>query len=216
MVPPLKVHSAPGPKPPLTAILWAHGGCFTDGNETWDDKLLTYLAQTVGADVYGCGFRQGPHHPWPAGLDDLALAYTTLQKKYVRVYVGGTSSGGFFAYALACRVRAPKCALLCPVLEPAGRASMGSKAKAEMQLAYFGSVENMKAITEKHLENPPSPAMNVLAIRGLSDSDAPAHVSCPPWLTNYTEIAVEGGTHRLCVEPSVAVKSELVSYFQHE
>jgi acetyl esterase/lipase len=197
-----------------TALVWAHGGCFTDGTERWDKELLENLSATADVDAVACNYRQGPDHPWPQGLDDLAALYKTLQQTYARVYVGGTSSGGFFAYALACRIRAPRCLLLCPVLVPAARHTTVKEYKRVNQLKYFGdSLQLMEAITDKHLRAAPA-APDVLVLRGACDPDAGEDVAYPRWIVNAREHVVEGATHRLCVEQPTEALREMTRYLE--
>lgn len=208
------LHSAPGRT--STALLWAHGGCFCDGDERWDGKLLATLALRAGVDVVAIDFRCGPEHPWPAGVLDLVHEYNRLQKSYARVYLGGTSSGGWFAFAAARRVRAPKCALLCPVLEPVLRHLTVDDTKRRKQLAYFESTDNMEIFT-KHELRPSPPPPSTLIVRGEQDDDAPAPVAMPRWLTrNVREHVVAGGTHAMCKEPPAEALAELVRFITTE
>jgi len=121
-------------------VLWLHGGCFTRGDETWSRRMATHLCG-LGAIVYTADYPQGPTNPWPRGRDELVALYESLRTQHapLPVHIGGESSGTYFALAVARAVQAPRCVCLCPVLDPAARASSLPSAKRKMQERYFAA-----------------------------------------------------------------------------
>jgi acetyl esterase/lipase len=203
------------PRPTKIALLWAHGGTFTDGDERYDAELLQRVSTKANVVAVAVNFRQGPLSPWPLGLYDLECEYHRLKHEFDNVYVGGTSSGGFFAYALASRVRAPKCALLCPVLEPIIRqiSYPGSNSRRRKQLSYYGTTEQMETITSEYLRTAPA-VDSVLVIRGGRDTSAPERVALPSWLRNVREHVIPSATHQLCSHPTDEVVVEVVGFLR--
>jgi acetyl esterase len=105
-------------------LLYAHGGGWVMGDLETHDGLCRHLAAETGWSVLAVDYRRAPEHPYPAALDDLHTALTWLRSHDAGpVALGGDSSGGQLAVALARRVHdagVPVAAqvLLCPVLDP--------------------------------------------------------------------------------------------------
>lgn len=190
-------------------VLWAHGGCFTNGDETWDSTLAEFLCKR-GFLVVTADYRQGQWHPWPAGSDDLQSLYSSLVREHapLPVHVGGASSGGFFAYDVACKTRAPKCALLCPVLDAYKRYEIldDVSVKKHKQRLYFGTLEHMQSVTEQVLGQQ-RPA-DLFIVTGSHDIDAPAF-ACFPTLPCYS---IRGATHAMCTRPPVEALEAICDY----
>lgn len=115
------------------ALLFLHGGAFVFGDlEIEHDRCLFYAA-TAGYLVVAVGYRLAPEFPYPAGLDDCALALNWLVEHSEelgvdsrRICVGGASAGGSLAAGLVLRNRdhdlGPIAAqmLIYPVLDDRG------------------------------------------------------------------------------------------------
>lgn len=105
----VRVHRPIGPRAPLAALLWIHGGCFVLGSASQDDKLCQRFARTVGIMVASVEYRVAPEHPYPAALDDCVTALNWLTEQpevdSSRIAIGGGSAGGGLAAALALRMR---------------------------------------------------------------------------------------------------------------
>lgn len=72
------------------------------------DAMARRIAADCGAVVVSVDYRLAPEHPWPAGLDDVAAAFTWSVENVAalggdpsRIGVGGDSSGGNLAAVLA-------------------------------------------------------------------------------------------------------------------
>ncbi|WKK26632.1 alpha/beta hydrolase [Streptomyces olivoreticuli] len=94
------------------AIVWLHGGGFVMGDRETEHPWATLIAEGSGAVVISVGYRLAPEHPFPAALDDACavLAWTAghaagLGVDPARIAVGGHSSGGGLAAAVALRAR---------------------------------------------------------------------------------------------------------------
>ena len=173
------------------ALLWAPGGEFCYGGERRDRRLLQLLA---GSDLFVlCAqYDQGLQHPWPKGLYDLERLYHSLSYRYKHVYVGGAGTGGFFALALARRVQAERCVLLCPVLDPDVRNEymVPETLNLHKQRLYFKTRENCRRITKQYLTEEMSPPPSVLVVHGGRDIDVPEYVATPSWLVAKELIAI--------------------------
>ncbi|MGA5133646.1 alpha/beta hydrolase [Streptomyces olivoreticuli] len=94
------------------AIVWLHGGGFVMGDRETEHPWATLIAEGSGAVVISVGYRLAPEHPFPAALDDAyaVLTWTAghaaeLGVDPARIAVGGHSSGGGLAAAVALRAR---------------------------------------------------------------------------------------------------------------
>lgn len=94
------------------AIVWLHGGGFVMGDVDTEHPWAARLADLAGAVVVSVDYRLAPENPFPAALDDAyaALVWTAdnaaeLGVDPQRIGVGGHSSGGGIAAAVALRAR---------------------------------------------------------------------------------------------------------------
>ncbi|MFS0737343.1 alpha/beta hydrolase [Sphingomonas sp. 1P06PA] len=100
------------PDLPAPALVWVHGGGHVLGAIDQDDPLMETVAATMGCVCLSVDWRQAPEHPYPAALDD---AWAVLRHAFNeaaalgidprRIAIGGASSGGGVAAALALRAR---------------------------------------------------------------------------------------------------------------
>lgn len=90
---------------PGAAMLWIHGGGYVLGRPSQSDGLCRRFARTLGITVAAPAYRLAPEHPYPAGLEDCYAALRWLASlpsvDPTRVAIGGESSGGGMAAALA-------------------------------------------------------------------------------------------------------------------
>ena len=100
---------AAGPAP---ALLFIHGGGWSQGNLDTAEVECGPLASTVPCAVVSVGYRLAPEHPFPTPLDDCVAAYAWLLDQAealgidaTRIAVGGTSAGGNLAAALCLATR---------------------------------------------------------------------------------------------------------------
>lgn len=176
------------PENPQALIVWCHGGQFVHGDHTWDGSFCTAMrAQGIG--VIQTNFRQGPDHPFPEAICDLKVTFMRVKKVYpdVPMFVGGTSSGAFFAWRLAnkleeLRWRLKGVILVAPVLDPFGRHHwLTRQGRAECaivrnQMAYFRNLANMARLSG---EPPLALRSRVLFVCGTNDRDAPLELVQP-------------------------------------
>jgi len=192
-------HTCHSAKDKTAIVLWLHGGCFTHGNRSWSSHVVNHLTERQ-LEVYTVDLPQGPEHPWPEARQHLLNLYQFIEKTNpgVPVHVGGESSGAFFAYDTAVQCNAPRCVMLCPVLDPWKRyQDFGpDHKKSAMQLAYFGTVRKMARASAEVADKKPC-STKVTSVIGDCDTDA-----CLGTLNTH-EIITVGGTHALCSHPSV-------------
>jgi acetyl esterase/lipase len=97
----------------LPLMVYAHGGGWVTGSLDSHDRLCRILANRLAAVVVAVDYRCAPEHVYPAALDDVETAWhwarseaKALGADGTRFAVGGDSSGGNLAAALALRLRA--------------------------------------------------------------------------------------------------------------
>ncbi|XKK42261.1 alpha/beta hydrolase [Nocardiopsis sp. ARC36] len=94
------------------ALVWLHGGGWTMGDLDTEHHWAARIARGSDAVVVSVGYRLAPEHRFPAALDDAyaVLAWVSehaaeLGTDTGRIAVGGHSSGGCLAAAVALRAR---------------------------------------------------------------------------------------------------------------
>ena len=87
--------------PDETVLLHLHGGGFAMGFALGSAELASRLAEAAGARCLVVDYRLAPEHPFPAALDDSAVAYQWVLGIVPAgwVFVVGESSGGGLALA---------------------------------------------------------------------------------------------------------------------
>jgi len=93
-------------------LVFFHGGGWIAGSIETYDRLCRHIAEIGGVRVLSVGYRLAPEHPFPAGFDDAAAAFSwaldhaaSLGADPMKVAVGGDSAGGGLAVAV-CVARA--------------------------------------------------------------------------------------------------------------
>ncbi|MDX3906265.1 MAG: alpha/beta hydrolase [Pigmentiphaga sp.] len=107
---PLRVYRPRLPRPP--ALLYMHGGAFTNGDLDSHDAICCALAVDADVLVVSVDYRVLPGHPFPAALNDTigALRWMhgaagALGADPDRLAIGGDSSGANLALAAALETR---------------------------------------------------------------------------------------------------------------
>lgn len=87
-------------------VVYVHGGGWTVGSAAAALPLARHLAEESSAAVAVLDYRLAPEHPFPAALDDVAVALEAVRLRYptLPVVVVGESAGGNLA-AAACLSR---------------------------------------------------------------------------------------------------------------
>ncbi len=86
-------------------LVWAHGGGWMHGDLDTADGVVRALANQAGCAVLSIDYRLAPEHPFPAGFDDTWTALLWARRRFGTVAVGGDSSGGNLAAAVALKAR---------------------------------------------------------------------------------------------------------------
>lgn len=116
----------PLPAAERDAILFVHGGAFLTGGGDTYSGFASWVAQATGADVYLPDYRLAPEHPFPAPVDDVFAAYTSvlgLGHAPERTAILGDSAGGALAVDTALAIPEMDVAspaalvLVCPWLD---------------------------------------------------------------------------------------------------
>src|SRR5690606_35143740 len=94
------------------ALLWMHAGGWLLGDLEMDDLALAALAKEIGCAIVSVDYRLAPEHRFPAPLHDCyaAVAWHAAEAQALgveagRMAVGGASTGGTLAAALALLAR---------------------------------------------------------------------------------------------------------------
>ncbi|MFB9881314.1 alpha/beta hydrolase [Planobispora siamensis] len=100
------------PRQARGAVVWMHGGGWIFGDLDTEHVWAARLAAGSGVLVISVDYRRAPEHRYPAALDDVyaVLAWTAGHAAELgidpgRIAVGGHSSGGNLAAAVALRAR---------------------------------------------------------------------------------------------------------------
>lgn len=97
-------------------LVWLHGGGWLLGDPLSHDRLTRALANRAGCAVLSVDYRRAPEHRYPAAIDDAWAATRWAAGQCDRLAVGGDSSGGNLAAAVALRARDQGVALALQLL----------------------------------------------------------------------------------------------------
>jgi epsilon-lactone hydrolase len=99
--------SRPQAAQPGAVILHTHGGWFNWGSTKAYRNLVGHIATHAGAVAFAPDYRLAPEHPFPAGLEDVRVAYFGLfELGYKTIAVTGDSAGGNLALGLLISLKA--------------------------------------------------------------------------------------------------------------
>jgi acetyl esterase/lipase len=125
------------------AALLIHGGCFTEGDETWNSDQARAISSKCNIDIFTIDFSK---QSFIKSKKDIFAFFMKLYAEY-KGCVGliGCSSGGFLVLSLLGEINHPLfVTLICPVMDPEKREDlllkMNSKQAAKIhkqQLQYF-------------------------------------------------------------------------------
>lgn len=87
------------------ALVWFHGGAWMVGDVEAHDALARFLANRANCAVLSVDYRLAPEHRYPAAVNDAWAATLWASTRFERIAVGGDSSGGNLAAAVAHRAR---------------------------------------------------------------------------------------------------------------
>lgn len=184
-----------------TFILGIHGGCFWDGDHTWDKNISIKLTESNKCVVMQLNFDQTDYG---TVMQDLYLALQTIKDNFVFDKIGllGGSSGGFFALELLSYIKFKLdfCILLCPVAAPYKRYEYLVENKNDQiikkQMNHFLTVENMQH-REKYVSNMKLQCPT-LVILGDNDKNVPPNVTKELISKDNIKSHILSGGHELC------------------
>lgn len=91
------------------AILFVHGGGYMIGSIDSHRDLASRIAKAANSDVLVFDYRRAPEHPFPAGLEDVLVAYRwlvgTAGHAPNKIAIVGDSAGGGLAIAATLALR---------------------------------------------------------------------------------------------------------------
>ncbi len=109
---------------PARRLLYLHGGGYLAGGLDSHRALVVAIARASGCCVLVPAYRLAPEHPFPAAVEDAALAYRHLrahdpegaapleQRDDARLFIAGDSAGG--GLTLACMLHAREAGVPLP------------------------------------------------------------------------------------------------------
>ena len=111
-----------GPRTSEYAILYFHGGGYTEGSLGTHRELVSRISRHSGIPVLSVDYRLAPANPFPAAVDDARMAWAWLTQTIAahKIAVAGDSAGGGLAIALLFTLRDKSepmpafCALISP------------------------------------------------------------------------------------------------------
>ena len=184
----------------FAGVIYAHGGCFAEGTCESFEQLGRGFARR-GLMVLDTSFRQGATNPHPGALRDLGDVAAWARRTFPDLAwgVSGSSSGGFFALALAADPERWGAGpghfaftlALCPVADPLARANYlrdviagtsdveprhePARAKEILanQLSYFPGGDDQMQEAANLVTPTPFPT---LVVAGAQDKNVPLHV----------------------------------------
>ena len=174
-----------------------HGGCFTEGESSWDKELAETLMSMGFFAVIRFGF---PKDKGVQGVLDYAVESLDDFGLDLKVVAIGVSSGGFFAAAALSLARVSCAFGICPILSPALRASLLKDASITAKTeTFFGSAGDAEAETERVLALATASGKPMAVIRSPDDPMAPEAIFAP-WESMLTATITDprGLGHGLC------------------
>lgn len=138
-----------------TAHVHLHGGAWLMRYPQMDDWWCRYLAATTGAAVHNVDFRTGPYVAYPVAQEQAHDVAAWVAQRYDRTAVGGFSSGGGMAAAVALMARDLGSSTLAlqvlgiPALDmasevPAGAGMISPALRGLVRRVYFPDVERRR------------------------------------------------------------------------
>jgi monoterpene epsilon-lactone hydrolase len=104
---PVQIITTPASRPDVY-ILFLHGGGYVTASPTLYRHITWRFADAAGATIAAVDYRLAPEHPFPAALEDAAVAWEGLRSRGAdprRIVVMGDSAGGGLALALGLQLR---------------------------------------------------------------------------------------------------------------
>lgn len=86
-------------------LVWMHGGAWMTGDLDMYDAFARQIANRGSCAVLTVDYRLAPEHRYPAATDDCWNAVCWASRRFDRIAIGGDSSGGNLAAAVALRAR---------------------------------------------------------------------------------------------------------------
>jgi len=86
-------------------LIWIHGGGWIHGDLDCYEGVTRAIANRANCAVLAIDYRLAPEHPFPAGLEDAWAATKWAGTRFANMAVGGDSSGGNLAAAVALKAR---------------------------------------------------------------------------------------------------------------
>lgn len=208
-----------------------HGGCFQQGDESWNGEQCVQWVETLGMHCMTMDFRQTT---WDDTVADLLAGVKELQQRYptLPLMVIGCSSGGYMSLRLAKLQCMSKywCVALCPVADPALRFDYLAETNSVLspatrqtmraqQLKYWQTYELMQEAATQVLPTDSSPYLSpTLIVFAETDHNVPLSTITP--FLNAIEkqsnstivLRTRAGGHEICSKPCTSV-TQLISEF---
>lgn len=224
------------PKTRIVALV-LHGGCFSQGDETWQAEQCKSWCEKQQWTCVTADFRQtclietfqDLHHLVQFVRGEFVLAHESPDSAPARLGVIGCSSGGYFALRCAqmTSLHLDFVVALCPVVDPHARYLYLShpecpllverrKQMQTQQGQYFqGSLDKMKQAAQL-LMRKSSYRCRTLCIFGESDTNVPLNlIQTFCQMAEHeplVDVALLPGTHELCSRVSAEVTEKMSAF----
>jgi len=191
--------------------IFLHGGCFQDGDETWNGEQCSSIAAATQGILLTLNFRQASR---AETMEDCRTAIEYLRLAYPSLPVGiyGGSSGGYYALEVGwAEPGLAFCVALCPVANPRQRFEylceikvLSVAVRAEMAAKQLRHFQSVNAMTPAHL-----PLIPTLVVAGDQDRNVPL-----TQLTPYQPHVIIGAGHELASKPNVSVTGAVTQFLR--
>lgn len=98
-------HYSTRQSPGVPVLLYFHGGGHVVGGLDSHDDVCAEIADGAAIDVISVDYRLAPEHPFPAAFEDGWAVLQAVANAHSPIIIGGDSSGGNLAAALALKAR---------------------------------------------------------------------------------------------------------------
>ena len=193
------------------AALLIHGGCFTDGDETWNKEQADSIAKACGLDVFTLDFSK---NSYAESLRDIRRFFRELHEDYSgQVGLIGCSSGGYLALNVLKEESMPLpqfVALICPVMHPEKREDLLLESGAKHALSIQS--KQLRYFKEKPYPSPFYGTRTPLTVIAARDDENVAFSLIASEVGKYRHIQLHTieGTHSHSYKISPAVNELLV------
>ena len=181
-------------------VLFLHGGGYNAGSPRTHRALAAHLAQAARVPVFLPDYRLAPEHPFPAAVEDAAIAYRWLLQQGIgarQIVIGGDSAGAGLAAAALVKLRDDGVAL------PAAAFLISPWVDLALTGASIHTRAELDPLTTYH-------ALHRAARYYVHDCDAQHPLASPVYanLTGLPPLLIQVGDHELLLNDATRLADQ--------